>query len=257
MRTLTLVLLALLAGESAAQGVPGKNVQLDVTVASVTRQADTTTVTYVLSNRTTSAEPLFAFTVDAPSVITVSPPLPLDEWMVWTQYRGLAVARWSILSDTRVAPGAESPPLTFRALGVPGIVDARVTGHFERPVYTDAGDAPVDDDPFLGHSSVMRVLGVVVPPPGSTPRDLTARVSGLVTEACALAWIDNHGICNALQSKLTAAMQAFDQGNTSVALSALGDLVNHLNAQRGKHVNETAYQVLKLNVDAIIASIDT
>lgn len=240
-----------LAADVSAQGAPGKNVQLDVKVVSVVRQADTTIVTYVLTNKTTSTEALFAFTVLAPTVLTVSHPQPAIDWVVLTRFLDFPVARWGILTDS-LAPGVTGPPLMFKALGMPAIVDAWVTGHYELPVYADAADAPVED-PVLDHSATIRVLGVGPAPPGATSLSLTVRLSGLRAEACALGWVDNNGICNSLQVELNGAIDAFEKGNQNAALNKLDAFIHELDAQRGKHVSEAGYLLLKVNADVIKA----
>jgi hypothetical protein len=66
------------------------------------------------------------------------------------------------------------------------------------------------------------------------------RLSGLLTDVCARGWVDNQGICNSLRVKI--------QHDETRAL------LNELEAQRGKHVNDLAYFLLAGNVWALPAS---
>lgn len=48
----------------------------------------------------------------------------------------------------------------------------------------------------------------------------------------------HHGIAEALKNKIISAQESFDAGNIDDALGTLGAFINHLEAQRGKHVSE-------------------
>lgn len=244
---LPLVLVLAFAADAPAQAVGGRNVELGATVVELTRQGDTTTVTYVLTIEPTSAEALAAFTVESPSVVEVVSPMPPRDWTVAREHRGYAVAHWAVFSAARVAAGSESPPLTFRAIGVPGIVNARVTGHYEK-VHGDA-DAPEDEDSFLAHSSVMRVVGVVVPRDGSA-RGHTERALAELEEACALGWLRADGTCDTLRADLTGVLEAIGAGAGRVT-AATDVLIARLDGARGRSIGESAYQLFRVTAELI------
>ena len=66
------------------------------------------------------------------------------------------------------------------------------------------------------------------------------------------ALISNKGILHSLQVKLDHFTQNYRQSDYKVALNNIDSFINELNAQRGKHVCESAYQILKGYADTIV-----
>lgn len=60
--------------------------------------------------------------------------------------------------------------------------------------------------------------------------------------------IDNGGIYNSLLAKATIS-QIINLINKNTSLNILNSLLNELNAQRGKHITEDAYQILLYDVN--------
>ncbi|MDZ7723785.1 MAG: hypothetical protein U5R06_13515 [candidate division KSB1 bacterium] len=65
-------------------------------------------------------------------------------------------------------------------------------------------------------------------------------------------WIDNKGIYNSLTKKLKHAQKQLDKRNIKQAINQLKAFLNQLEAQRVKHVNEEAYNLLHFNAEALI-----
>lgn len=246
---LLLPVLLLITSPVAAQVVGGRNVELGVTVLELTRQGDTTTITYQLTIEPTSAEGLLAFLVEAPTVVEVSHPLPPQDWVTGMRYQGFAVARWTSPSVARLAPGSESPPLTYRAIGVPGIVDARVMGHYER-IHGDTDDAPEDQDAFLAHSSVLRVVGVVSPNGALTARDHAERLRLSLDEACALGWVRAQS-CELLHTELAAVTESNDDPSGRVIETAVAVFIARLDTMRGQSIGDSAYWLFRASAELI------
>jgi hypothetical protein len=103
----------------------------------------------------------------------------------------------------------------------------------------------------------------------STPLKVTvSATSGGVTQVVgtdlAAGCIDNSGTANAVKSKLAEAQADINAGNIQQAKSVLNDLLNYLQAQRGKHiktsctVNGVTFDpdaVLIADVQALLASL--
>jgi hypothetical protein len=231
-----------------AQEVEGTRIQLDVSVVSVVRSADTTRVSYVLNNRASSVERMLAFTVEAPTIVAVSYPIPVSSWQALIRYASRHVAQWAALNDSLMQPGTRSQVLTLTAIGLPAVVDAHVEGFYELPVYADAAEAPLED-PLQTRAVHLRVVGVAPVPPGATPLDLARRLIAQRDEACRLGWADVKGVCNSLDAKLDAAVRALTRDDTAAAMGELEAFLNELDAQRGQHLNDAAYFLLKINAE--------
>jgi hypothetical protein len=196
---LTGAVLALAPSISLCQGPPGTNLSVDIRVASVTMREDTVTVEYSLHNHANSLEELSNFTVEASAEpISITLPQPSQAWDNGTTYRDLTVATWAALDG--IAQGPSSPPLSFRALGLPGIARAWYQGNALPTLGEDESDHPEPDpsvpvstpppmDPLTDLSVETRTVGVDWLPPDATPASLTARLDSLTGQSCALGWI--------------------------------------------------------------------
>ncbi|GAB4284148.1 MAG: hypothetical protein Kow0029_30550 [Candidatus Rifleibacteriota bacterium] len=67
--------------------------------------------------------------------------------------------------------------------------------------------------------------------------------------------ISNDGVAKSLNKKIDRSLYNFETGNYKTAMNQLNSFVNELEAQRGKHVSESAYQTLKGYADSIVQSL--
>jgi hypothetical protein len=65
--------------------------------------------------------------------------------------------------------------------------------------------------------------------------------------------IDNAGIAHSLQASLDAAQVKMDQGNVNAAQNLLQAFINHVEAQRGKHITPEAAGILIADAQYVIA----
>jgi hypothetical protein len=68
-----------------------------------------------------------------------------------------------------------------------------------------------------------------------------------LAQACKLGWVDNEGVCNSLDVKLSGALDG-----PTLKLQALEAFLNELSAQHNKHVSQEAFALLSVNVKALI-----
>ena len=238
-----------------AQGTPGTNIRVSVMVASLSRSGDTTAITYRIANLASSREPLFSFTVELGAApVHVASPSPLLSWSVSSRHVDRPIAGWAALDTSLVSVGKTSPDLSFRAMGVPGIVDAHVVGWYPLPELAE-DSLNADPDPLVTNAIHIRVVGVVAADPSASVASLLSRLGTLLAESCALGWVSNAGICQSLQAKVYAASSAVLRGDPGAATSQLNALINELNAQRGKQVDDNAYFLLRTNAEYIVSRI--
>lgn len=95
----------------------------------------------------------------------------------------------------------------------------------------------------IGHADLTEV---------QSNSSLTEMMTTDLDDAYQKGWIDNKGIYNSLSKKLEHAQKQLDKGKTKQALNQLNAFLNQLEAQKGKHVNEEAYNLLHFNVEALI-----
>jgi parallel beta-helix repeat protein len=84
---------------------------------------------------------------------------------------------------------------------------------------------------------------------------LVVDLDNLIAEkerACDLGWINKPGICNSLGAKLNAAKASIERGQLDTALNQLNAFINALNAQKGKAVNQQAYDILMSEVIQVL-----
>jgi hypothetical protein len=78
-----------------------------------------------------------------------------------------------------------------------------------------------------------------------------------VQKVCDLGWISNKGICNSLQVKLNAAKDSLTRGDATTATNQLNAFLTELSAQKGKKINQKAYDLLSIDALFIINSLIT
>ncbi len=242
----------LLAGPAglAGQGLPGTGLTVSVTVSAVTMSGDTATISYVLANDFASLEQLAAFTVNSRAApVVVLSPTPPDAWAVASFYRDRTVAQWVPLD--LIAQGGQTPALTYRAVGLPGIDTAwyrgnRLPSTFEDDTTTatpPTNEPPQDADPLLYYSVSTLSVAAAPMPLGATPASLTARLDSLRGQSCSMSWVSSTTLCSTLHGYLTSQPANLAQFNADLA-------ANHTS---GGSVNDNAYWLLKANADYIIS----
>lgn len=225
---------------AAAQTTDSTRLRIAVQPTIVAIHGDTVRMSYVVRNRPESVDTLLGFTVDAPGVVAVERPGPKGAWASGTRFRSRPVATWGRL-DHQLAPGEAFVPLTFEAVGLPDIVRYwadRFTRYMAPDTLYDQEPAPSDDSVAIDGVTGFTV-GVGPLPTDLSPDALARRLTGLVGRACELGWIDNRGVCTSLEAKVLPQRDSLDA------------LRHELDAQRGKHVSETAYVLLVANVDEL------
>ena len=261
MKALTVVLgltslMSALGHALVAQGPPGTNADIEVTVVQATVAGNSVHLSYVVRNQPTSGERLFELTIRAPAgVRDVRAAAPTDRWLTAASYRSQPVAQWGALGD-QMQPGDTSPVLSYTAPGILGIVPAWARG------YAPPQPLPPEDttnrvfhpepDPVFDGSRIIQVIGVVPPPGGGTGGTVVLAAEQLAQACDSTGWIDSRGVCNSLSEKLAAASASLTRNDTTSARNQLGAFVDELDAQRGKHVSDNAYWLLKTNAEYVL-----
>jgi hypothetical protein len=217
--------------------------QVRVVPTSVTSAGATTSITYAVENAAESEVPLEMLVLDAPvrPSETVLPPVQPDaDYLLDYGYGTMKALSLGFLFPLR--PGQRREAFAVRTPGLPAIVPYWVipdlpveeiveeTGPVERLPQRDA--FTLDDRAGL-------TVGVAPAPADQSEVGLTERLRGLLGQSCTLGWISPKGVCNSLEVKIrNGNLQAY---------------INELEAQRGKHVNESAYFLLRSNAEYIVA----
>ncbi len=248
------------SGALSAQRPSGTNLSVTVRVSRIIRSGDTVTIEYHVRNDATSGDSLWTFTVEAGSAaISIEADLPRGDWSGWTRYGSVDVAHWALLEHL-VGPGGESAALRYRALGVPGITVYYAGGDWPvppyQPVNLDTIPRVSERGNLASHAVRGLTVGIEPQPPDRSPGALNERLRAFLSRACALGWISNAGVCNSLQVKLDQAARSLERGNGTEARRQLGAFLEELEAQHGpepgKHVNNSAYWLLKINVEYLL-----
>jgi hypothetical protein len=228
-----------------AQGRPGTNLSVDLDVDSLSRSGDTTQIFYLAHNSPNSAEPMWGLTVESPAPpVAIIEPEPADSWSVLDSYGDLPVAHWAWLTGNLARPGQTSPVLSFKAVGLPTIVNAHIQGFFDLiDEDTLEAESPLAVDPLGATSVPVKTVGVEPIPAGSTTESLTSRLEILREAACSLSWITQASLCTTLRGYLTASPARLTSFENDLATGHTA----------GGPVSDNAYWLLKTNADHIIS----
>ena len=216
--------------------------QVTVTPHVVRHVADTVALTYTVGVLSGTSDSLVAFIVDAPGVLSVGLPGSRDDWFALDRWRTRPIAEWVWLGAYTGA-NSSSPALPMTGRGLLGVVPywAKRNAPLDSVVTDRISDtSAVYDTLIVVEGAHGSTIGVVAFPPDTSNAGLGARLGNLVGQVCALGWIDNQGICTSLRAKATPAP------------GPLGAFIQELDAQRGKHVNESAYLLLSDNATYLL-----
>jgi hypothetical protein len=75
--------------------------------------------------------------------------------------------------------------------------------------------------------------------------------------ACSMGWISKKGTCQSLLAKLRVAKASLGRGQTQAARGQLNAFLNELRAQKGKSVNQSAYDLLKTDANYLLNTIQS
>ena len=242
---------------------PGQNIQVTVSVSSVTKTADTTGVSYVLTNLSASAEPVWHYYVDAPGgVVRMTPSTGLLEWRTSAIARQVPVASWMFYNDY-LNPGTATPQLHFESTGLPGILSYRAGGWFPVPVGGDelqTDTSPVPDQ-FFTNTITGKTVGVDAWPVDRTSKALIARLRTLTQTSCAvpLKWVTVASLCTNLITYLDQAETYRAAGNATKAKSTMATYIKALTGKTAgtfaTGVTNPGYWLLKPNADIVVSKL--
>lgn len=248
-----LALLPIMGGALSAQEYPGKNLSVSVHVKSITRSADTVTITYLLHNSALSAERLAIFTVDGPTlIVSVSMPGPDTLWDVAKSFRGRSVAEWVALGG--IQPGDTTPHLSYRSLGLPGLVPAWYSGDSIPSMFEDDStktpNAPLNADPLADLSNQIETVGVQsVSGMLISNFQLASRQAAIADSLCSWGWISSSGLCDSLADHLLEDHLWVRYPTRFLGFSETLD--SAYSASPGTFT-ESAYSMLRINTDYVL-----
>lgn len=236
----------------------GQHVQIDVSVASITMTADTTGISYSVTNLTSSTEPLWVYHVDAPGgVLRIAAPTSGLQWRNRTSSAGQPMAGWSFKS-TYLAPGATSPQLHFDAVGLPGIRTYWAGGYYPLPDLSDdlVTDSTVLADPFVTRMVNGKTVGIDPWPNDRSAQALLVRLRILAQNTCTTptVWITDNGLCSQLVVDLDQAEGFRANGQFSQARDVIATFNSRLDSgSAAGTVKNPALWLLKANANIIAA----
>ena len=82
-----------------------------------------------------------------------------------------------------------------------------------------------------------------------------ASLTACVEHAAAEGLINNQGVANSLLAKLDAAQAAQDSGQMKTAINLLGAFIHEVQAQSGKHIDQTHAQHMVAHAQVVIQAL--
>lgn len=78
-----------------------------------------------------------------------------------------------------------------------------------------------------------------------------------VEHAASQGFINNQGVTNSLLAKLDAAQAAQDSGQMKTAINLLGAFIHEVQAQAGKHIDQTHAQHMVMHAQMVIQALNS
>lgn len=158
-------------------------------------------------------------------------------------------------SPFQIKPGSSLSGFSFESPSLPGVVNFFAEGFTKLPEFPKGmvekrppGYNRLDDvfksmtigPVFVGDTSINSLIDRLITLKDSMP---------------SYNWITNQGIINSLNAKLDSAKSSLLRGNFKTAKNQLNAFINELDVQKGKHVNENAWALLKANAEYLLTKI--
>ena len=234
-----------LASLGSAQARPGQRIVADLRVASITRSADTTIVSYRIHIAANSAEGLYSFTLNGTGVpLRVLAPAPTAtiEWAAGTEHRGRAVAQWVLLGAS--PKGDSTPLLIMKGVGLPGVTTGWIQGEGLPSTNEEDPDAKADEpgdvDPIVYNGLQREVVGID-PLPTPSNASYMERLRRLSARACLNDWITSATLCTRLQGLSSAGparvpdfLTAVETGNAAGHMNSLAYWMHKMNGEAAR-----------------------
>lgn len=106
-----------------------------------------------------------------------------------------------------------------------------------------------------GYITAGLTIAPVAPPIKLDPAAFLTMIMGYLNQATTQGWVTQAALLQSLQSKLAAAAQDLQNGNTNPAKGVLGAFINEVDAQSGKALTNEAAALLKINVQYLITNL--
>jgi FIMAH domain-containing protein len=229
------------------------SVALDVSATRLLRPGMLATTGFFLGDGTRTA-------VDA---VVGHVPIGMDipsDWGGQVSAQGFAewYARGPGLTATRPVPaGGQNDEFVLRSTYLPGIRLFRLLPEYPFICCAFPVGDPRNDTSHVKSAFDFRMEGSTIVPRYAPEEVSLGLLADLESQVCTLEWISSDGVCHSLQVKLDQARLALSQGRTESAKGQLGAFVEELAAQHGpepgKHVNDNAYWLLKVNAEFLAA----
>lgn len=236
-------------GRANAQEAPGKNLSVDIYIRNVAFSKDTMTISYMVHNKSTSAEKLESFMVEAPgdaAPITVVLPGSARAWRAKSKFRDRIVAHW--VNFGGIAPGDTTPWLSYRAIGLPFPTVAWFQGDSiassnESDTTLWDPDADQDPDPVADLSVQTWTIGIEKTPAwATTTSGLMARLADFTAGLCNNGVMTDEDLCDTLLGHLAADPFRAEGFTASLDSAYTG----------GTAVTNAAYFLLKPNATYLV-----
>ena len=225
---------------------------------------------YTLINSTISRQDISGFALQVDTQIATSNMSPAPGWEAdrcCMPIDGKLFATWSPGSgDPFVKRGAKLTGFKIVSKNLPGMKEFRAEG-FTAKFLPSAdkfqGEPTVEEGEIIGTiqswDSGTAAGATIGPDPISsdaTPASLLERLIAAKHQSVSFGWISGpgvDGVVQGLDAKLNAAKDSVARDQNKTAANQLKAFVSEIEAQRGKHLNDNAYFLLKVNAEFIIS----
>jgi hypothetical protein len=170
-------------------------------------------------------------------------------------HENVPAAFWSKLD--LLAPSSTTSPISFESVGLPGIVNEWVQGHWPIPTCCDDDPQGVGEDVFVTRTVQGKTVGVEPWPFDRSAQALLARLKSLAQTSCAspLLWITDGALCGQLVADLDAAEAYRASSAFAEARATIDQFSSRLNgADPGTFatgVTSPAFWLLKANAEIV------
>ncbi|MEQ9569108.1 MAG: hypothetical protein RLN75_02870 [Longimicrobiales bacterium] len=241
-------------GAASSQILDGDEVQASIIVDSVFATADSVFVHFRVAADSASPSSLLAVYLDTPAGGIVGAPTGDElDWFTSPTWNGEQRSVWGALE--LIGPGDVSGPLSLRAAGFPGVVDAWLRGDYTilSMPESDSVPSPLYPDLWTDGSVQGKTVGGVPTPVDTSAGALLDRLATLASDACGtLGWITDSTTCTSIATDIGDADTAEAASDPTTADAELDAVLSTLSTALGNsHASTQGYWLLRSNIEII------
>jgi hypothetical protein len=202
---------------------------------------------YQIENGSSSQQDIADFGISYSDLALISHNSP-DGWRAYSEFGRRNTFLWySRFENYDIKRGRSKTGLTLVSRSIPSIQNFYARSSFKYSPESEDELVLIDEQNLTNFYNNSKSGPTVGPGnlPSSNAQEIIRQLTDLKHKSYSLGWISNQGIVQSLDKKLDAISSSIAMNRMNTARNEINAFINELDAQKGKHVDNSAYSLLE------------